>query len=137
MATITTRRLDSNWDAVFTNSASDMLTDEDAVVQLIEQTLRLFSGEWWESRNLGTNWIGNGGVLGSPANGAYQTAASDLIRSAILSVPGVTGVPQIAIDWNPSDRSMSISYSVTTEFGTTVSSTTNSIQSPTAVIAGE
>jgi hypothetical protein len=47
--TISVRKLDANHDPIYGNGVADFLTDLDAVAQLIDTSLLLLQGEWWNN----------------------------------------------------------------------------------------
>jgi hypothetical protein len=73
-----------------------MLTDLNAVAQIIGQRLRLLFGEWWMAQQLGLPlWTG---IIGSGRN---TQAASLLIQQNILGSPYVTGISNLQVSFTP------------------------------------
>lgn len=118
MSTITYRALDSNNDPIWGQGLSNLLSDTDAVGQLILTRLRLFEGEWWADQLDGLPlWQS---ILGVTANVKHITL---LIQQRILSTPYVTGISQVNAVYTSSSRLYSFSAVVTTQFGTQVTIT--------------
>jgi hypothetical protein len=113
MATITVRRLDSNYDPVRGNGASDFISDLQAVSQIIMTTLKLFQGEWFENLNDGTPLFQK--ILGK--NGENVNAISLILQQRIRGVPYVTGVSNVNASFNSATRGFSFSCVVQTQFG--------------------
>jgi hypothetical protein len=120
MATITVRRLDSNYDPARGNGESDFISDLQALAQIIGTTLRLFQGEWFENLSDGTPLFQK--ILGK--NGKNVNAISLILQQRIRSVPYVTGLSNVNASFNSSTRGFSFSCAVQTQFGT-VNVTTN------------
>ena len=111
MATITSIALDPNYEPVFA-SQSTLLTDIDAVAQIIGTRLRLFQGEWWESLTEGTAMFQT--ILG---HGKNLQAVASILRARILGTPYVNSISTVAISFNPYTRQLSYSCNVQTAFG--------------------
>jgi hypothetical protein len=91
MAQITQFGLDANWDL----QPALILTDLQAVAQIIGQRLRLLLQEWWEAQQLGLPlWTG---IIGSGRN---TQAASLLIQQNILGAPYVTGISNLQVSFS-------------------------------------
>lgn len=85
------------------------------MAQAIDTRLLLFQGEWWESVLDGTPWWQQ--ILGQAAGGREQKVAL-ILQNRILGTSYVTGVTNLAFNFNPIDRSFKLSANVQTAFGT-------------------
>jgi len=104
------RSLDANGDWNFGKGKSDYLRANDAVGQNIATRLRSFLGDCFFDLDAGLDWwnlLGSKNVIGTNL----------AIRSAIQNTPKVKRILELSnvLDDN---RSLSVSYSVTTEFST-------------------
>ena len=113
MPTITCRKLDANWEPLFGNGQADFISDIDAVAQIIDQKLLLFQGEWVLDRTLGTPMFQS--ILG--ANRSVSAVVA-ILKGVILSAPYVTGVINVATNYNTVTRAFSFSCLAQTQFGT-------------------
>lgn len=111
MSTISCIALDANYEPIFASQQA-LLTDLDAVAQIIGTTLRLLQGEWWESQTDGTPLFQ--GVLGA---GRQLAAVAAIFRTRILGVPYVTSISNVSISLNRASRALSYSCTVQTAFG--------------------
>lgn len=122
MATIRTRRLDSDWDYVFGGGDLDWLEDLEAVAQMIKQRLLLFSGEWWADTSDGLPvWQS---ILGVPGAGNNLEATDRVITERILGTPYVTAVKEVSSSYVADSRRYQYSAKVDTAFGAVVVSNT-------------
>lgn len=112
---ISVRALDANHDPIYGNGQNNFLNDIQAVAQVIQTSLLLLQGEWWEDLNEGLPVFQQ--ILGS-ANGKKTDAISLLIQNVILSCcpPFVTGVKDIVTTFTTS-RTFTFACVVETQFG--------------------
>lgn len=114
--TISVRQLDQNHDPIYGNGLQDFLHDLYAVAQLIDTSLLLLQGEWWEDLSIGLplfqQIIGVAGVSSNP-----QLAAL-LIQQTIMSVPYVTGLGAVNVGYDSASRTFNYACVVYTQFGT-------------------
>jgi hypothetical protein len=116
MSTLLVRQLataNGAWDARRGQGAQDFLSDLDAVAQIIASTILLLRGEWYENFALGTPLFQ--AILGVPNTSA---GVALILRQRILSVPYVTGVLDIDVNYIGKSRAYSFSATVQTQFGT-------------------
>lgn len=114
--TILVRKLDANHDPIYGNGLQDFLADIDAVAQLIDTSLLLLQGEWWEDLSQGFPLFQK--ILGVYGVGNNPQIAALLVQQTIMGVPYVTGMANIAFNYNSATRSFSYSCTVYTQFGT-------------------
>lgn len=113
--TISVRKLDQNHDPVYGNGLQDFLTDIYAVAQLIDTSLLLLQGEWWEDMNAGLplfqQIVSVGGVGNNPQIAGF------VIQGIILAVPYVTSLQDMSLNYNSANRTFSYTCIVYTQFG--------------------
>ena len=108
------RKLDANGDYTFGQSQGNFLIDApQGVAQAIQTRLRLGTGEWFLNKAEGTPYDSQ--ILGSNTGAIYDTA----IKDRILGTEGVTGISSYDSTVNPDTRSLSITATVDTLYGTT------------------
>lgn len=113
-ATISVRQLDAFHDPLWGNNQNNFIIDLQAVAQIIETSLLLFQGEWWENLNEGLPlWQS---ILGSN-NGKKADVVSLIIQTRILQVPYVLNITNITTTYS-TNRSFSFVCDVNTAFGT-------------------
>jgi hypothetical protein len=115
--TIIVRRLNANHDPVYGGGASDFLTDIYAVAQIIQTSLLLFQGEWWNNLIVGLPLFQS--ILAQGENNRQATIAL-LIQQVILSVAYVTSIDNVQISYIAITRQFTYSCNVQTSFGTVV-----------------
>jgi hypothetical protein len=93
-----------------------------AVVTGVRTRLRLIAGEWFLNLDKGMPWYERDGIdsqtviLGSKYD---ETTIRVPMLRAILDTPGVVEVTQLVIQFDPVNRSVSITWSARCEFGET------------------
>jgi hypothetical protein len=90
--TISVRKLDANHDPIYGNGVADFLTDLDAVAQLIDTSLLLLQGEWWNNLAVGLPLFQQ--IIGTSGVGNNPQIAALLIQQTILGVPYVNSLSQ-------------------------------------------
>jgi hypothetical protein len=113
--TISVRKLDANHDPIYGNGVADFLTDLDAVAQLIDTSLLLLQGEWWNNLSVGLPLFQQ--IIGTSGVGNNPQIAALLIQQTILGVPYVNSLSNVTLDYVPSTRSFTYSAIVYTAFG--------------------
>jgi len=114
--TVSIRALNpQTWEPVYNGTC--FLYDLQATAQRVQQSLKLFTNEWFLNLSLGLNIFGSSGILGTPATSQNQELYANLIVQNILSVPYVTGVSNVVTAFTSSTRQFSFSCSVATQFG--------------------
>ena len=109
MAQITIFALDSNWDL----NPAVVLSDYDAVAQIIKQRLQLLMGEWWEATNQGLPLWQT--ILNAGSN---PQAAAMVIEQCIAGTPYVTSLIDVNWTYNGETRQFAFSCGAVTAFGT-------------------
>lgn len=133
MATITVRQLNASWDSVRGNGLACFLEDIDAVAQIIETTLKLWQGEWWENLNAGVPYLAQ--ALGQSGSARQQQIFALSLQQAILGINNsvgiavITGVTNVTVNFNPTTSVYSFTAVAQTIFGpiTVKSSSASSI----------
>jgi hypothetical protein len=112
---ISVRALDSNHDPIYGNGQNNFLNDIQAVAQIVQTSLLLFQGEWWEDLNEGLPLFQQ--ILGTN-NGKKTDAISLLIQNVILTCcpPFITGVKDIVTVYR-TNRNFTFACVVETVFG--------------------
>lgn len=89
-----------------------LLTGADLVRQQLLIKLRLWAGEWFLDTEFGTPYIQQ--VLGKQLTLSGAVAA---IRRSILEVDNVTSITSFSYAFSRIDRSLSVTFEVSTPFG--------------------
>lgn len=109
------RALDTNGDPIWGQGQYNLLSNTDAVAQLILTRLRLFEGEWWANTLEGLPlWQS---ILAVTANVEDIVL---LIRNRVLGTPYVVDMINVEAGFNSSTRAFSFSAVALTQFGTNV-----------------
>ena len=113
MATPRDFKIDLNTsELVFENGDLVMVEGADAIRQAIFIRLRFFLGEWFLDESAGCDW--HGSVLGRKYNAA---AVEAVVSKALLETPGVASVISIDPSFDSTTRTVSVAWSVSTDFG--------------------
>ncbi|KAF1003696.1 MAG: hypothetical protein GAK36_00204 [Pseudomonas sp.] len=113
------RKLDATGDYTFGGSANDFLVNSpEAVAQAVLTRLQLLKGEWFVDTSDGTPWSTE--VLGEHTRATYDMA----IRNRILGTSGVEQIDSYESDFDSSTRTLSVTCTITTTYGTTTISET-------------
>lgn len=108
------RKLDASGDYSFGHASADFYRDQpEAVAQAIQTRLLLFTGDWFLDTGEGTPWRQD--VLGKGTQNVYDI----VLQERILDTPGVLSIDAYSSQLNRDTRSLSISATVTTAYGTT------------------
>jgi hypothetical protein len=116
--TISVRKLDANHDPIYGNGSADFLTDIDAVAQLIDTSLLLLQGEWWNNLSAGLPLFQQ--IIGVSGVGNNPQIAALLIQQTIMGVPYVNSITDVALLYDSATRSFTYSANVYTAFGQVV-----------------
>lgn len=112
----TTRRsflLTDDGDLDTSKGTLQFATGLQAVKQAVRASILLFLGEWFLNTDEGTPWKQE--ILGKKnPNVAFVQST---LRARIARVPGVQTVDEVTIDYSPGNRSASVSFSATCDFG--------------------
>lgn len=114
--TISVRKLDAYHDAICGNGQADFLIDIFAVAQLIDTSLLLLQGEWWNDLTAGLPLFQQ--IIGVSGVGNNPQIAALLIQQTIMEVPYVNSIADIQLSYDPLTRSFTYSCKVYTAFGT-------------------
>jgi hypothetical protein len=114
--TISVRKLDAHHDPIYGNGLQDFYTDLYAVAQLIDTSLLLLQGEWWENLDAGLPLFQQ--IVGVAGVGNNPQIAGLLIQQVIMSVPYVTGIGNVAIGYDSKSRTFTYVCTTYTQFGT-------------------
>lgn len=109
------RKLDQNGDYVFGNGENNYLSGLDAVAQVAKTRLLLLYQEWWADQEDGTLLFQ--GIIGKAATDANKQAADLIVRSRIMTTPGVLSIAQFSSAF--SRRVYSVAATINTVYGTT------------------
>jgi len=113
--TVIVRKLGPNFDPLYGNGIACFLTDLAAVAQLIETSLLLFQGEWWNALNQGLPLFQS--IIGKAQNNR-QAIISLLIQQVVLNVEYVTSISNVQFLYTSANREFSYACYVQTAFGT-------------------
>jgi hypothetical protein len=116
--TISVRKLDANHDPIYGNGSADFLNDIDAVAQLIDTSLLLLQGEWWDNLAAGLPLFQQ--IIGVSGVGNNPQIAALLIQQTIMQVPYVNSITNVSLIYDPISRSFTYSATVYTAFGQVV-----------------
>ncbi|WP_407059281.1 hypothetical protein ACKZDW_02560 (plasmid) [Ralstonia syzygii subsp. celebesensis] len=113
------RKLDANGDYVWGHQQNDFYRDQaEAVAQAVQTRLALWTGEWFLDVTDGTPW--NTEVLGKYTKDQYDGA----IRGRILGTTGVTEITNYSSTVNSATRTLTITTTINTQYGSTTFTTT-------------
>lgn len=113
------RKQDANGDYVWGHQQNDFwLNTPDGVALAIKTRLLLFVGEWFLDVTDGTPWTTQ--VLDKYTKDQYDAA----IQDRILGTQGVTQITNYSSSVNTTTRTLTVSATVETQYGTTTISTT-------------
>lgn len=105
------RKLTEDGDYRLGRGSSDFLQNTpEAVAQCVMTRLALWQGQWFIDTDEGTPWLQ--GILGK---GDF---AESLIKERILATQGVLSITEFESILNPDTRSMAITVTIETEYGT-------------------
>lgn len=99
-------------DMTFGKSQQNFLVNQpEAVGQIVWTRLRLWQGQWYLKPSDGTPYLTK--VLGK----FTQNTRDPVVRTRILTTPGVTGLAAYASQLNTSTREWSVQASINTAYG--------------------
>ena len=109
------RALSSSGDYTFGQSQANFLVNSPAAVgQSVTTRLKLWLGEWFLNTKAGTPWLTQ--VLGKNTQSLYDTA----IRTVVLQTFGVTSIDDYTSTLDTQKRSLAVSMTINTIYGTAV-----------------
>lgn len=103
---------DPNNDLVILNGDLVLVRGTNAIVQDIHSVLQFFKGEWFLDTSQGIDWMGLAFVKNPDLNRLRAA-----IRSALLSVQGVTSIEALTINFDAQTRAASVAWTVLTDAG--------------------
>lgn len=106
---------DVNGDWLPVTVPSGCLSDSEAVLQLVRDRLKLFTGEWWEDRELGNPILEL--LRSRRVTEAELSRIANALTSYILETDGVASVSDVLI--SAEGRRISFSCRVLTAYGDT------------------
>jgi hypothetical protein len=109
---ITVRQRTANGDVAYGNGTQNFLVNGAAVAQIINTTLLLLQGQWWMNTAIGTPLFQQ--LTSHPIT---PQAVALIYQQIILGVPFVSGIQQLAVNYNPQARTFSFTATVNTLFG--------------------
>lgn len=113
------RKLDENGDYSFGHGQQDFYVNSpEAVGQSVLTRLKLWQGEWFLDTSIGTPYMT--AILGK----VPQEIADQAIQKVVLGTTGVLGLASYFSSYDPAKRTLTVSMTLNTEFGTTEVSTT-------------
>jgi hypothetical protein len=104
--------LNENHDLVVENYDLQLVTGADLVAQRIKQRLWWFGGEWFLNVDGGLPWFGE--VLTKAPD---RSRVESLLLREIKGVPGVDRIESFSVDYDNSDRRLSVEFRVRTVDG--------------------
>jgi hypothetical protein len=108
------RALTATGDIAYGQGSANYLVDSRAAVaQEVMTTLLLFQGEWFLDTTAGVPWLTK--VVGVNTIPIYD----QVIKDAITNVQGVTAIVSYTSTLNRAARSLFVSATIDTQFGTT------------------
>ena len=113
------RKLDANGDYTLGNQAAFYVNQPEAVAQAVLTRLKLWTGEWFLNTTDGTPWMQE--ILGKRRVSVNPDAA---IKQRILGTQGVKEITDYASSFDGNSRTLSVSCSLNTIYGTTTLSVT-------------
>lgn len=106
------RALSAEGDYTFGQGAVNFLVDSPACVgQYVLTRLLLLKGEWFLDVDEGTPWGTE--ILGENTKPLYDQA----IQQRVLDTPGVTGITEYGSIFDGQDRSLAVTMTINTRFG--------------------
>lgn len=89
-----------------------LTTGVSAIVQAVNQALKLFLGEWFLDQTIGVPWIQEILVKGPDLN-----AIQSIFKSKIEGVQGVLAVTFLNLDFSANTRNLKVSWRATSALG--------------------
>lgn len=107
-------RLDTDGDLYIGPNGPELIRGIDGVAQLVAIAIRLWKGEWFLNLDAGVPWIQE--ILGKKFDAAL---IRQRLLEAVTKVPGVVEVLKLDVSFNASDRTLTVTHALRTEFGDT------------------
>ena len=99
-------------DLIISNNDLVMVDGVERVRQQIAIKLKLWTGEWFLNTEFGTPYLTE--ILGKQISLSGAIAA---LKMAIMDVEGVDSITRFNYDFSRTNRSLSVSFDVSTEYG--------------------
>ncbi len=99
-------------DLVLLNDELILLDGNAAIAQHLRIRLRFFLGEWFLDQRVGIPYFQR--LLGEKPS---EPAIRSIFRQAILGTPGILELTDLVIDFNGTNRVLSIRFNATTTVG--------------------
>lgn len=106
-------------DIVIVGGKLQLIAGVPAILQGIRRRIRRVAGEWFLDLDAGVRWIERQGVTAAQAilGQSFDAAKADAeIRAAILDAPAVTGVTALAVTFDRTTRTITITFTATYQF---------------------
>lgn len=113
------RKLDANGDYTLGGIGAFYLNQPETVAQAVLTRLKLWRGEWFLNTEDGTPWMTE--ILGKRRAGTNPDAA---IKQRILETQGVTEIADYSSSFDGNSRTLSVTCTLNTQYGSTVVSVT-------------
>lgn len=89
-----------------------LLDDTDAIKQHLRIRLQFFLGEWFLDTRVGVPYFEQ--LLGQKPN---DEVVRSIMRSVVLSTPGVTEMRDLTIDYDGASRNLAVAFTAVTDTG--------------------
>lgn len=106
-------KLDNTGDLELSNGDLVGVSGADGVAQRLLLKLRSFRGEWFLDEAFGVPWYQDVLVRGADTAILHAT-----FTDAISSTPGVRRLERLVLDWDKTNRRLTVSFKVLTTDGT-------------------
>lgn len=108
------RKFDANDDYSFGQGPQDFyINSPEAVGQSVLTRLRLWKGDWFLDTSVGTPYLTE--ILGK----VPQEIADQAIQDVVLNTVGVLGLSAYFSSYDSAKRTLSVSMTINTDFGST------------------
>jgi hypothetical protein len=115
MPTIAMRKIDVNHDPIAGTGTNAFVYDLDAIAQLIQTRLLMFTGEWWKNLIDGLPLFQK--ILGIGGAGRASDIVSGTIQNRIELTPYVIELQNVSTTYQSTARAFNFSCTVVTAFG--------------------
>jgi hypothetical protein len=100
-----------DWEII--NGKTTILYDADALVQILENKLRTWLGEWFKDETVGVDYLG----LFNQKTFLDQRFAL-AIRNVLIADPRVSAIESLDVSFDRATRTISCTFKVTSIYGT-------------------
>lgn len=112
MATNRDIALDDDGDLSVSGGDLQLVSGADAIVQAVRIRLQFFRGEWFLDVDAGVPYFQDV-LVKNPDPNVLQA----VFRAAILETPGISELTALSIDFDRTNRRLSVSYRADTDVG--------------------